>query len=615
MNLFIVKKGNYAATASDLLSALASDALHSQLAEGHESDQWESPCASLAFACVHEGPGRAAPRRYVHHDSGSIATFDGLPVDAKGRFRAHVAADIATYWEQFDADVDGFYGALKIDKKSLRLEVQTDLFGVYKVYSWTDGKSWLISNSIAAIDSLVNGLGFDDVAMSLFICTSWVPGTYTLLEGIRCVEPGTRLVWGGSRPEPDTRTIAKASDFLRDPPEKITSELVNDLSTELLSVCESIGEHFSEVLCPLTGGKDSRLLAVLLHAAGVPARSYTYGNALGTDGLIATQVAAQLGIEHENILTNTGVLFSRWDKLSADFIRRGSGLCPLQLITGSVTADLVNTQSKPLRLWGAGSSICRAPFFEPLDYIRNTDLRSVTRRLSRTLVKNYGGLLRPEALADANEYIAERLKQFDGEGISPLDMPDVFWIYERGSARSGKNMRVTMNYRDTYSPFFAKSFAQASFALSALQRATEPLHYKLLEKMFPEVCRIPFDKGAWKPQNEYINLTRELGKAFRFRGKLFIRKRLRRARPIQPKHMLVKDTMFERVHWLKMLVGDMREQINDPSNSEIWNVVNRDKFMQVTSDSSDEQALALNAVPLFTIATVLAYKNERNSGN
>ena len=615
MNLFIAKWGEYAATAADLQSALASDAMHAKLADGYESDHWESPCSSLAFACVHEGPDRAAPRRYVHHDAESIVTFDGLPIDANHRFKAHVAADMAKNWEHVDADVDGFYGALKIDKNSLCLEVHTDLFGVYKIYSWTDGRSWLVSNSVAAIDNLVAGLDFDARATTMFLCMAWVPGDYTLLDGVRCLGPGQHLIWSAGKSEPDIRPSIEMRDLLQYPAQKVTDELIDELSGKLLGVFESIGNDFPNVFCPLTGGKDSRLLAVLLREAGVTARSYTYGNALGKDAQIATQVAELLGIEHENILTSTDELFSRWGEVSSEYVRQGAGLCPLQLITGSVTAKFVDMPSKPVRLWGAGSSVCRAPFFDPLEYVRKPDIQSVKRRLTRRLVNNHRGLLRPEALADANQYITGRLDQFDGDGARPLDLPDVFWIHERGSARSGKNMRATMNYRDTYSPFFARSFASASFALSALQRATEPLHFRLLKKTFPAVHDVPFDKGKWKPQNSYLNLSQELARAIRFRSKIFIAKRMPGAKPIRPKHMIVKDTMFERVRWLKLLVGDMREQLSDSSNADLWGVVDRETFMKVTSGETDDLELALNAMPLFTIATVLAYRKERNSGS
>ena len=614
MNLFIAKWGELHASAEDLRAALRADAMYAKLSEGRVAGQWDSPCGTVSFACVHDGPNRAGPRRYLHNDATSIVAYDGLPIDAKRRYKAHVASDIDANWERFDADVDGFYGAIRITKSPLKLEVQSDLFGVYKTFAWTDGRSWLISNSVAAIDKLVATLDLDERSVSMFIAMAWVPGNHTLLEGVHCIEPGTRLALQGEKARAEKTSIAKATDFLRYPPDPVDDALLGELETDLLSVCETIGDEFPEVLCPLTGGKDSRLLAVLLREVGVPARSYTYGNALGADGKIALQVAEALGIEHENILTSTGVLFTRWDEVAADFVRRGAGMCPLQLITGSVTAELVNTPVKPLRLWGAGSSICRAPFYEPLDYVRKPDLAAVKRSLTRILVKDHGGLILPDAMAHANRYIEKRLDHFDGEGIQAQDLPDVLWIYERGAARSGKNMRATMNYRDTYSPFFAKSFAKASFAMSALQRTTEPLHYRLMKKLQPEVHAIRFDKGSWKSQNAKWKLTKDLAKEARFRATLLFNKRIKGIKQARPKHMLVKDTMFERVQWLKMLSAGMREQFSDPSNAGLWEVVNRDKFMAITAEDADEQKLALNAVQLFTIATVMSYRNERLGG-
>ena len=615
MNLFIVKWGEYAATAADLQSALASDAMHAKLADGYESDQWVSPCSSLAFACVHEGPDRAAPRRYVHHDADSIVTFDGLPVDSNRRFSAHIAGELAKNWQRFDANVDGFYGALRISKSPLRLEVQTDLFGVYKIYRWTDGKSWLLSNSIAAIDHLVADLDFDSRATSLFFCLSWVPGEYTLLDGVRCLAPRQRSTWIEGTSEPSIQHTLELRELFQYPSRNLTEEMVEGLHSKLVGVFESIGTDFPNVLCPLTGGKDSRLLAALLHDAGVPARSYTYGNSLGDDGQIALRVADVLGIEHENILTTSDELLSQWDDLSAELVRRGDGMCPLQLMTGMITANLVDTPNKPVRLWGAGSSICRGPFFSPADYVRKTDLESIKRRIIRFIVRDYRGIFRPDAVAETQRYVGNELIRYHGDGVRPLDLPDVFWIHERGAARSGKNMRTTMNHRDTFSPFFARSFAESSFALSALQRATEPLHFSLMEKSFPAIRDIPFDKGTWHRQNKYLNLLNELGKVIRFRSKILIANRVPGAKSFRPKHMIVRDTMFERVRWLRILTKNIRERATDADSADLWDLVDQDKFMAITSAEATDSELAFHAVPLFTIYTVLTYRNERNSGH
>jgi len=615
MNLFIVKWGDYPVSAAELSAALASDAMHARMAEGHQAVEWDSDCSTVAFACVHEGPERAAPRDYIYEDAKELVTYDGLPVDSKRRFPAHVAKKIADNWDEFDSDVDGFYGVLRIVKNPLRLEVQTDFFGVYKLYSWTDGRSWVVSNSVDAIDQLVPGLDLDMGAAGMLLALSWLPGKSTLLDGVHCLGPNSRNTWSKDSDGPVEKRLTGVGDLLEHPPKKVTGELIDELSATLVGVFGSIGSNFQNVLCPLTGGKDSRLLAVLLKEADVPGRSYTYGNALGTDAKIAVKVAELLGIEHENLLTSTDDLFSDWDDVSADFVRRGAGLCPLQLVTGAITASQVDATNKPVRLWGAGSSICRAPYFYSPEHLRKPNLEPIVGRLTRTLVKDFRGLVRSDAVADARRYIVDELERYDGEGVRPQDLPDIFWIHERGASRSGKNMRVSMNHRDTFSPFFSRSFARASFAISALQRATEPLHFRLLQQLSPETHAAPFDKGGWKNQNSYLNLLEELHKFARFRAKILAAKRIPWAKQVGSQHMLVKDTMFERLQWLRNLAGGMREQISDPQNAALWELIDREKFMKVTSEGVSDRELAFYVVPLFEILTLLTYKRVRNSRN
>jgi asparagine synthase (glutamine-hydrolysing) len=613
MNLFIVKWGESPAAASDLGAALTKDAMHAKMASGRQTIEWESDCSTLAFACVHEGPERVAPRDYVYQDAKELVAYDGLPVDSKHRFSAHVAREIADNWKELDSDIDGFYAAVRIVKNPLRLEVQTDFFGVYKLYRWTDGRSWILSNSVDAIDALVPGIALDMSAAGMLLALSWLPGKFTLLDGVHCLGPNSRITWSNDSQGPVEKRLTQLGDLFEYPPTAVTDETVSELSATLVGVFESMGSSFDNVLCPLTGGKDSRLLAVLLKEAGVTGRSYTYGNALGTDAKIAVQVAEILGIEHENLLTSTDDLFSDWDDVSAEFVRLGAGLCPLQLITGSVTARQVDAANKPVRLWGAGSSICRAPYFFAPEYMRKPKFETVAGRFRRTLVKDFRGLVRSDAIADARRYIVDELGQYHGNGVRLRDLPDIFWIHERGAARSGKNMRVSMNYRDTFSPFFSHSFAVASFGMSALQRATEPLHFRLLKQFSPESHAVPFDKGGWKNQNRYLNLLEELHKFARFRASVLAAKRIPGAKQVRSQHMLVKDTMFERLQWLRNLVGGMREEISDPQNAEMWELIDREKFMRITSDGVSDRELAFYVVPLFEILTLLTYKRVRNS--
>src|SRR5690606_29522814 len=56
-----------------------------------------------------------------------------------------------------------------------------------------------------------------------------------------------------------------------------------------------------EVNLALTGGRDSRLMAPLLHAAGVPFRVTTNGLDDHPGVVTARQIAARLGVEHNVI--------------------------------------------------------------------------------------------------------------------------------------------------------------------------------------------------------------------------------------------------------------------------------------------------------------------------
>ena len=70
------------------------------------------------------------------------------------------------------------------------------------------------------------------------------------------------------------------------------------MATALAEAVRPLGEAVAPVELSLTGGKDSRLIAAALTAAGVPFRARTHGFANHPDVVIAGMIAGRLGVEH-----------------------------------------------------------------------------------------------------------------------------------------------------------------------------------------------------------------------------------------------------------------------------------------------------------------------------
>src|SRR5262245_47630731 len=76
-------------------------------------------------------------------------------------------------------------------------------------------------------------------------------------------------------------------------------ELVRPLADALVASVAPLARHSEAVSLSLSGGRDSRLMAAALRAAGVPFTASTHGFADDPDVVLATQVANALGVEHK----------------------------------------------------------------------------------------------------------------------------------------------------------------------------------------------------------------------------------------------------------------------------------------------------------------------------
>jgi asparagine synthase (glutamine-hydrolysing) len=533
-----------------------------------------------------------------------------LPIDGDDRFAAHDANELGRNWKESASELDGFFCAARVNKLTHRMQLQLDSFGVYEVFYWNDGKAWLLSNSIALLDRFTGSYELDSEGASRLLTMGWVAGNRTLRKGIKAFPAGERWTWSRGKANPLTRATFNRRALAARPKSKLTRRRITNLVEDLSRPLRVLGNNFSNVYCPLTGGKDSRVLAMLLASNNISARYYTYGNRAGSDSEIAALVAESLGVDHETLVTETETLLSSWDDVARTFVLQGDGMCPLQLIMGSVSAQMVEARPLPVRVWGAGGELGRAFHFNPIQAIRGMTVQTVQNTIADRWVNDANGLMRPETYAAARTFVENSIVGFADDGFDADDLGDVFFLYERGGRRAGKNMRANMSLRDSYSPFFSRSFVNAAFSLRSAVRRTEPLHYGMLREVSPELVRMPFDKGGWTSRSASLNLYTELASAVASRVKHKVARELPWTRAIEKRHILVSDTNFERATWLQQIQGQLREMCLDERNSAVWDYVDRDKFDKATVQSGTSNNLSRNAKGLFLTATLHYYESQ-----
>ncbi|MBO0821055.1 MAG: hypothetical protein J2P26_09425, partial [Nocardiopsaceae bacterium] len=125
-------------------------------------------------------------------------------------------------------------------------------------------------------------------------------GSATGWEGVSALPPATSVSYAGTR--------GHATDGLAGrPADPGASDRAPDgapagaarVAAALVDAVAPLRSAGQPVRLSLTGGKDSRLIAAALVAAGVEVRASTHGFAEHPDVPVATEVARLLGIEHE----------------------------------------------------------------------------------------------------------------------------------------------------------------------------------------------------------------------------------------------------------------------------------------------------------------------------
>lgn len=570
--------------------------------------EWHSACGTIISACMHTADELSAPRRYVSQNNKQVVLYSGLPVNPAGDFPAHQADALAANWTRLDHALEGMYSLARITEDPLQLEIQTDILGFENVFYYNQGDIWLFSNSVRLIQRIYKPCSLDPLGMSMFLAMNWVGSDHTLRTGIKKIPGGQRWTWHKGDHRPKEHDYYPASNLVNQPARKLDQDTVKQLANDLMQPLNSLVKDFDTITCSLTGGRDSRLITALMVNASVSAHYYTYGNPSGGDAEIAAQICQKLNLPYEILGTDAADIKSGWDTAARQIAMRGDGMYPLQLITGTVAFSKREIDHLNIRIWGVGGEIARGHYSTPRLFLNKPSVADMQHYMATRLTSNYGDLIREEGVSQAQKYIHQFVSKYADYGFAPLDIPDAFYTYERVGRRAGNNIRTSMPFHDSFSPYCTRPFVEAAFAVSALQRCTEPLHYSLTRLLSPELHRMPFLNKPWPIQSAALYLLGELGKI-----KLNnLQRRLQRLTGIEKRGNIIKshlatDTMFNRAEWLEAKREEIRDVCLSHEDSPIWDIADRLLFERITSVKYDPAERSRHMKNIFHIATLFYY--------
>ncbi len=292
---------------------------------------WTEPSAGVALAqrrlaIVDLTPTGAQPMlsasgRFAMTYNGEIYNFRELRAELEAVgvvFRGTSDSEVLVEaWDRWGGDetldrLNGMFAIAMFDRRDRRLTLARDRFGIKPLlYAITPDGLFFGSElkALAREQSVPDTL--DPASAVAFLRHGYVPAPWTILAGVRKLEPGTRVTWSAPDAPPDFRRfwspLADALEGQERPHDAPWEQLVDECEALLGDAVERQMIADVPLGAFLSGGIDSSLVAALMQrSAGRKIDTFTIGfaEAKWDESPHAAAVAAHLGTSHHTLMTD-----------------------------------------------------------------------------------------------------------------------------------------------------------------------------------------------------------------------------------------------------------------------------------------------------------------------
>jgi asparagine synthase (glutamine-hydrolysing) len=505
------------------------------------------------------------PRVYLAKDEDQAVFFDGLPVASAGGFDGHDANSLKTRWASIDREVRGQFVLARADFTAQTLEVVTDWLGMLQVYWLSRDGWWMVSNSAGLLSQAAGVCELDPLGVGMYLTMNRPWDDRTLYKEIHVIPGGRRLLW--SDDEVQISSYHSPEHLLTKRQRRLGKFDIAALARDLADPCVRISRHLP-IRCPITGGRDSRVLTAILLKNDIPARYITEGEPGSADVEIARLIAAQYGLDHDLVTKNSSAVLEQWDECSNRIVRRCDGMVSIWQIADVMDSPVGVYETL---LSGLGGEVARGYYYTPLDAMTQLSVDDVVDRLA---VSNYEGLVDADLTAEVARHTREYIGHVFDMGHRGVDAIDIFYLYEPMRRWGGTNMRKAAWRSDTFIPMMDLPFIEAAFSMPARYRCCHALHKELLRVLEPRLLDVPLDRGSWPRDWPLANLLQWAGQKAVVRARLPRRRRHKWRQPV-----------FDHEAWVNARMAWMRNVCLSRKNSPLWQFINRPKLEELLTGS------------------------------
>jgi asparagine synthetase B (glutamine-hydrolysing) len=464
----------------------------------HSAVIWRNKIALCASFSIHEAYCPIV--RYASHTETRFCTFNGIPLFSHPDPKPDSwSASLLALQESGSLrleDIGGYYNLLFSDERSVvACNCSTR---VEPLYWMQTREAVVIGNRASLVQSVANRSTtprYDVHALTPLITVGWLCNESTPFEGVRIVDNGMQATVTAGRVE--FRAIKPY--LFTERPEMSSADLaaaVSRVIERLVEGMRTFSTFTPQVTINLSGGKDSRIMAALAHAADIPYRCVTSGKEGDRDVIVAREVAAILGAEHTSTArapASQPVPPERVDVFGIlnTHVRQGDGMtnCFDPIYPIRIKANVLLT--------GHGGECHRGGYVRTGVRPPITSDKMALRFLENLSLVGKDRFLRPEAIHVQQRVCREILDRFSSD-FPPAN----FYDYAYTKCREGRgvaNLRQAAAYGAfAFSPFLNDAALRVAWTVPLEYRQSERLYHHILSSLHPALASHRFSDSRWK---------------------------------------------------------------------------------------------------------------------
>jgi asparagine synthase (glutamine-hydrolysing) len=560
----------------------------------------------------------AAPRVYVHSDERSTVVYDGLPVDPSGRLEAHRADQLAAAWTDLIETLEGRYAVVRVTHDPVAVELISDAVGAEQLYYHEDGRATLISNSAGLVQRVVGATDLDPLAASMFVAIDWVGGDRTLRTGVRVADGAQHWRWAAGDRAWQKRQFWNIGRNAGPPTRVVDTAFVDQTVADLTRFCAGAAKVSGVLNAPLTAGKDSRMLAAVLMASGLPVRYWTKGDAGSVDLAVGLEIARRHGLPHrvanrptqaEDGRDPTRDIAAEWSRLAPEFVSQSDGLASLFNV-GNIQGQPPHVDHLAVTLSAMCAESARPAWGQTWILSPGGSLKRAQRFLPFTMANRPGGLVTRQAFALTARHISDLMARWSDEGVPLGNLPAAFYIDERCRRWATNNPRELGQTEDKVLPFLTRPYVQTALAMRPEERALQRLHRGIIRRLVPDLeLEPPFDipwNEPGRPIRGRRRLMNEIGPRLPYAARRAMVAARDRLRP--PTVGRVVWSPYDEESWLEANLGWARDVAFASDRSPVFSFIHRGKLEHLLRDGTSPDLRRLNQLPIFAALTMLLFE-------